>query len=106
MAMRIPRMGEVDGGVTWDTLLSMSVDVCGADVLVGRRRPADAAVEPLDAVIFDLDGALADVERDGQRLAFNAAFAEHGLDISWTVEELRQAGLHRRRTAAHRLGPA
>jgi beta-phosphoglucomutase-like phosphatase (HAD superfamily) len=50
-------------------------------------RPADAAIESLDAVIFDLDGALADVERDGQRLAFNAAFAEHGLDISWTVEE-------------------
>ena len=37
-------------------------------------------------MIFDLDGALADVERDGQRLAFNAAFAAHGLDISWTVE--------------------
>lgn len=50
-------------------------------------RPAHAAVEPLKAVIFDLDGALADVERDGQRSAFNAAFAAHGLDISWTVEE-------------------
>jgi beta-phosphoglucomutase-like phosphatase (HAD superfamily) len=50
-------------------------------------RPAHAALEPLKAVIFDLDGALADVERDGQRLAFNAAFAAHGLDISWTVEE-------------------
>jgi beta-phosphoglucomutase-like phosphatase (HAD superfamily) len=50
-------------------------------------RPAHAAVEPLKAVIFDLDGALADVERDGLRLAFNAAFAAHGLDISWTVEE-------------------
>jgi beta-phosphoglucomutase-like phosphatase (HAD superfamily) len=50
-------------------------------------RPAHAAVEPLKAVIFDLDGALADVERDGQRVAFNAAFAAHGLDISWTTEE-------------------
>jgi beta-phosphoglucomutase-like phosphatase (HAD superfamily) len=50
-------------------------------------RPAHAVVEPLKAVIFDLDGALADVERDGQRLAFNAAFAAHGLDISWTVGE-------------------
>jgi len=50
-------------------------------------RPAHATVEPLKAVIFDLDGALADVERDGQRMAFNAAFAAHGLDISWTVEE-------------------
>ncbi len=42
---------------------------------------------PLRAVIFDLDGALADVERDGQRTAFNAAFAAHGLDIEWTVQE-------------------
>lgn len=50
-------------------------------------RPAGAATEPLEVVLFDLDGALADVERDGQRVAFNAAFAEHGLDISWTVEE-------------------
>jgi beta-phosphoglucomutase-like phosphatase (HAD superfamily) len=50
-------------------------------------RPADAAVEPLRAVIFDLDGALADVERDGHRAAFNAAFAAHGVDVEWTVEE-------------------
>lgn len=66
-------------------------------------RPADAAVESLDAVIFDLDGALADVERDGQRLAFNAAFAEHGLDINWTVEEygrLVRIGDEQRRIAS------
>ena len=50
-------------------------------------RPADASLEPLGAVIFDVDGALADVERDGQRMAFNAAFTAHGLDIEWTVEE-------------------
>src|ERR1700709_324798 len=66
-------------------------------------RPADAAVEPLRAVIFDLDGALADVERGGQRLAFNAAFAAHGLDISWTVEEygrLVRIGDEQRRIAS------
>ena len=50
-------------------------------------RPAHAVIDPLRAVIFDLDGALADVERDGHRVAFNAAFAEHGLDISWSVAE-------------------
>lgn len=50
-------------------------------------EPAGATVEPLEAVIFDLDGALADVDRDGQRAAFNAAFAAHGLDIGWTVRE-------------------
>lgn len=33
----------------------------------------------LDAVIFDVDGTLVDSERDGHRVAFNAAFAEAGL---------------------------
>jgi beta-phosphoglucomutase-like phosphatase (HAD superfamily) len=52
-----------------------------------RARPIDADVYPLRAVIFDLDGALADVERDGHRAAFNAAFAAHGLGIAWSVDE-------------------
>jgi HAD superfamily hydrolase (TIGR01509 family) len=33
----------------------------------------------LQALIFDVDGTLADTERDGHRPAFNAAFAEAGL---------------------------
>lgn len=37
----------------------------------------------LRALIFDVDGTLADTERDGHRPAFNAAFAEHGLDWHW-----------------------
>lgn len=41
----------------------------------------------LRAVIFDVDGTLADTERDGHRLAFNDAFAEHGLDVEWGVAE-------------------
>lgn len=35
------------------------------------------------AIIFDCDGTLADTERDGHRPAFNAAFAEAGLDWHW-----------------------
>ncbi|EXJ16293.1 HAD-IA family hydrolase [Imhoffiella purpurea] len=35
------------------------------------------------ALIFDVDGTLADTERDGHRVAFNAAFADAGLDWSW-----------------------
>ena len=41
----------------------------------------------LSAVIFDVDGTLADTERDGHRPAFNEAFAIHGLDIRWDAEE-------------------
>lgn len=37
----------------------------------------------LQALIFDVDGTLADTERDGHRPAFNAAFAQHGLDWHW-----------------------
>lgn len=35
------------------------------------------------AMIFDVDGTVADTERDGHRPAFNAAFAEVGLDWHW-----------------------
>jgi len=37
----------------------------------------------LKALIFDVDGTLADTERDGHRPAFNAAFEEYGLDWHW-----------------------
>ena len=39
----------------------------------------------LQAVIFDVDGTLADTERDGHRVAFNSAFREAGLDWEWDV---------------------
>jgi HAD superfamily hydrolase (TIGR01509 family) len=37
----------------------------------------------LRALIFDVDGTLANTERDGHRPAFNAAFAELGLPWHW-----------------------
>ncbi len=37
----------------------------------------------LQALIFDVDGTLADTERDGHRPAFNAAFVEAGLSWHW-----------------------
>ena len=40
----------------------------------------------LKALIFDVDGTLADTERDGHRVAFNAAFDEYGIDWHWDVE--------------------
>lgn len=37
----------------------------------------------LKALIFDVDGTLAETERDGHRIAFNVAFREFGLDWNW-----------------------
>lgn len=39
----------------------------------------------LQALIFDVDGTLAETERDGHRVAFNAAFADAGLSWHWDV---------------------
>ncbi len=41
-------------------------------------------ITSLEALIFDVDGTLADTERDGHRIAFNAAFADAGLDWHWS----------------------
>jgi HAD superfamily hydrolase (TIGR01509 family) len=43
-------------------------------------------VSELQAIIFDVDGTLADTERDGHRPAFNAAFRQAGLDWDWSVD--------------------
>lgn len=40
----------------------------------------------LKALIFDVDGTLADTEKDGHRIAFNQAFKAAGLDWDWSVE--------------------
>jgi beta-phosphoglucomutase-like phosphatase (HAD superfamily) len=69
------------------------------------EQPSDAAAKSLTklrAVIFDLD-ALADIESEGHRAAFNAAFAALGLDIAWSVPRYRQLQAltdERRRVAA------
>jgi HAD superfamily hydrolase (TIGR01509 family) len=49
----------------------------------------------LRALIFDVDGTLAETERDAHRPAFNRAFLEAGLDWEWSVEfygELLEVG--------------
>ena len=40
----------------------------------------------LQAVLFDVDGTLADTEQDGHRLAFNAAFKQFNLDWDWDID--------------------
>jgi HAD superfamily hydrolase (TIGR01509 family) len=40
----------------------------------------------LKALIFDVDGTLAETERDAHRVAFNATFKHFGLDWYWSEE--------------------
>lgn len=44
----------------------------------------------LKALIFDVDGTLANTERDGHLLAFNLAFEALGLDWRWSSEIYQQ----------------
>ncbi|HSV60891.1 MAG TPA: HAD-IA family hydrolase [Variovorax sp.] len=58
----------------------------------------------LAALLWDVDGTLAETERDGHRVAFNQAFAELGLHWYWDTERygrlLRVTGGHERLLAA------
>jgi hypothetical protein len=52
------------------------------------RSPRLVAPPPrAAALLFDCDGVLADTERDGHRVTFNAAFEAKGLAHRWSVEE-------------------
>lgn len=44
----------------------------------------------LQALIWDLDGTLAETERDGHLVAFNEAFRAHALPWQWGVDEYRK----------------
>lgn len=49
-------------------------------------RKGTVVADGLQALIFDVDGTLADTEREGHRVAFNRAFAAAGLDWDWSVD--------------------
>ena len=58
----------------------------------------------LQALLWDVDGTLAETERDGHRLAFNRAFADVGVPLNWDAahygELLAISGGRERITAA------
>ncbi len=58
----------------------------------------------LRALLWDVDGTLAETERDGHRVAFNRAFAEAGLPLHWQEDDygrwLEISGGHERLRAA------
>lgn len=56
-------------------------DIIRADFYVG-----ELAMKQLKMVIFDVDGTLAETERDGHRIAFNRAFIDAGLDWVWNED--------------------
>jgi HAD superfamily hydrolase (TIGR01509 family) len=77
--------------VVWASLLSMPTTherTWRAGRFWWDSAPAGNS-SPLRAVIFDLD-ALTDIECDGHRVAYNAAFAVHDLDFEWSVARYRQ----------------
>ncbi|MBT8355286.1 MAG: hypothetical protein KJO60_12235, partial [Desulfofustis sp.] len=39
-----------------------------------------------EALFFDMDGVIIDTEKDGHRVAFNAAFKEFGFPVFWDVD--------------------
>jgi hypothetical protein len=58
----------------------------------------------LQAILWDMDGVLADTERDAHRPAFNQVFQQENLDTEWTEEiygKLLEVGGGKERMTAH-----
>jgi HAD superfamily hydrolase (TIGR01509 family) len=56
------------------------------DIIRANFYVEKLAMKQLKTVIFDVDGTLAETERDGHRIAFNRAFIDAGLDWVWNED--------------------
>ena len=70
-----------------------------------RRVQRDTSLDAtLEAILWDMDGVLADTERDAHRPAFNVAFEENNLNTNWDVDrygKLLEVGGGKERMTAH-----
>lgn len=65
---------------------------------------AESSAPSLDAILWDMDGVLAETERDAHRVAFNQVFEAQNLDTHWDVEsygKLLEVGGGKERMTAH-----
>ena len=70
----------------------------------GQATVTSLKASPLEAILFDCDGVLADTERDGHRAAFNIAFQESSINEAWDEErygKLLETGGGKERMTAH-----
>ncbi len=54
--------------------------------LANLRTREERSAMTLEAVFFDVDGTIAETERGGHRVAYNAAFQELGYPVHWDPE--------------------
>lgn len=69
-----------------------------------RKTTTTSIFGKLEAILWDMDGVLADTERDGHRPSFNQAFIENNLDTIWDVDtygHLLETGGGKERMTAH-----
>lgn len=65
---------------------------------------SQTVLNALEAILWDMDGVLADTERDAHRPAFNKAFRKENLDTVWDVDrygKLLEVGGGKERMTAH-----
>ena len=73
-------------------------------VHVVYRPSSQTVLYALEAILWDMDGVLADTERDGHRPAFNQAFDENKLNTVWDEQrygKLLEVGGGKERMTSH-----